>query len=136
MAGSAPDLNEIRSRMSIAAATHWSAAKFALVLRPMALFCGFLRGAEHRVVRVVDKGLVAFGRHRLGVVDRALDVVAPHLARQFGEHLDAVAVGIDNVEAVRHAVVDAALEFDALHAQPSQMLQPRLAVRQGESRCG
>src|SRR5262249_41717508 len=64
--------------------------------------------------------------------DRALDVVAPHFARQFVEHLDAVAVGVDDVEAVRHAVIDAALELDAPRAQPSQLLQPRLAVRHGD----
>src|SRR6516162_4558300 len=85
---------------------------------PLALFGGFLGGAEHRIVGVVDKSLVALGRHRLGVVDRALDIVAPYLARQFVEHLDAVTVGIDDVEAVRHAVVDPALELDAPGAQP------------------
>src|ERR1700741_3195221 len=79
-----------------------------------ALFGSFLGGAEHRVVRIVNEGLVAFGRHGLGVVDGALDVVAPDLARQFVQHLDAVAVRIDDVEAVRHAVVDAALELDPL----------------------
>jgi hypothetical protein len=59
----------------------------------VALFGGFFGGAEHRAVRIVDEGFVALGRHRLGVVDGALDVVAPDLARQFVEHFDAVAVG-------------------------------------------
>src|SRR5205814_7609464 len=105
-----------------------SEAKYALCSSaPGTLFGRLIRGAEHRVVRVVDKGLVAFGRHRLGVVDGALDIVAPHLARQFVEDLDAVAVGVDDVEAVRHAVIGAALELDALRAQPGQLLQPRLA---------
>ena len=46
-----------------------------------ALFAGFFRRAKHRVVCVVDEGLVAFGRHRFRVVNRALDIVAPDLAR-------------------------------------------------------
>src|SRR5216684_4436074 len=90
---------------------------------------GCLRLAEFRVVGVVDKGFVAFGRHRLGVVERALDVLAPYLARQFVQHLDAVAVGVADVEAVGHAVIDPAVELDAVLAQPGELLQPGFAVR-------
>src|SRR5260370_15537847 len=73
---------------------------------PTPLFGRFLGSPEHRVIRVVDKGFVAFGRHRLGVVGCALNVFAPDPARQFVEHLDAGSVGIDDREAVSHAVVD------------------------------
>src|SRR6185437_2102459 len=44
----------------------------------------------------------ALGRQRLRVVQRALDVVLPDLAREVVDELHAVAVGIVDVETVRH----------------------------------
>ncbi len=81
------------------------------------------------VVGVIGEGLVAFRRQSLGIIERALNVVAPHLARQFVQHLDAVAVRVADIEAVGHAVIDPAMELDPLFAQPSELFQPGFAVR-------
>src|SRR5258708_6409810 len=48
---------------------------------------------EGRAVGAVDQGFPAFGRQVLQVIDHALDIVFPHLARQFVEELDLVPVG-------------------------------------------
>src|SRR5258706_448534 len=82
------------------------------------------RRSEMLVVGVIGEGLVAFRRQSLGIIERALNVLAPHLARQFVQHLDAVAVRVADIEAVGHAVIDAAMELDALFAQPSELFQP------------
>src|SRR5206468_8772399 len=91
--------------------------------------CGLLGSPEFRVIRVVDKGFVAFGRQLLGMAEGTLDVLAPDLARQLVEDLDAVAVGVADIEAVRHAVIDAAVELHTLAAQKGELLEPCLAAR-------
>src|ERR1700730_13422175 len=63
------------------------------------------------------------------MAEGALDVLAPDLARQLVQDLDAVAVGVADVEAVGHAVIDAAVELDTLAAQKGELLEPRLAAR-------
>src|SRR6516162_7657795 len=85
--------------------------------------------AKHRVISIVDKGLVAFGRQLLGMAEGALDIVAPDLARQLVKDLDAIAVRVADVEAVGHAVIDAAVKLDPLAAQEGELLEPRFAVR-------
>src|SRR6516164_5229048 len=87
--------------------------------------------AKHRVIGVVDKGLVAFGGQLLGMAEGSLDVVAPDLARQLVKNLDAIAVGVADVEAVGHAVIDAAVKLDPLAAQEGELPEPRFAVRHG-----
>ena len=69
---------------------------------------------EDGVVRPIDQRVGAFGRERLREVLRAVDVVLPHLARQLVEDLDAVPVGIRDVHAMGHAVIDAPEELHAL----------------------
>ena len=56
---------------------------------------------KDRVIGIVDKRLVAFGRQLLGMAEGTLDVVAPDLARQLVQYLDPVAVRVADVEAVR-----------------------------------
>ena len=63
-----------------------------------------------------------------GEVQRGVDVAFPHFARQFVQQLDAVAVRIVDVEAVGHAVLDAAVELHATLLQIGELAQPRLAV--------
>src|SRR5437764_12719977 len=93
------------------------------------LLRGGRRGpAEMRVMRVVGEGRLALGRQILDEIERALDVVAPDLARQFVQDLDPVAVGITDIEAVGHAVIDPAVELDPLVLQPGELFQPGLAV--------
>src|SRR5205085_6024203 len=64
-------------------------------------------------VGAVEKRFRSFGRQVFEIVDRALDVVFPHLARQFVQKLDPVAIGVVDVDAVRYAMVDAPIELDA-----------------------
>src|SRR5947208_7658299 len=98
--------------------------------RPASSGCRrLLPRAELRVIGVVDKGLLAFGRQLLGVAESTLYVLAPNLARQLVEDLDAVAVGVADIEAVRHAVIDAAVELHTLAAQKGELLEPCLAAR-------
>src|SRR6202035_1258209 len=59
----------------------------------------------------VDQGFGAFGRQGFPPIDRALNIVFPHLARQFVEKFDAVAVRIVDIDAMRHAMVDAPIEL-------------------------
>src|SRR5438105_14485532 len=87
------------------------------------------RLAEARVVRAVGQRGLGVGRDALGVVLGALDVVLPDLARQLVEDLDAVAVGIGDVHAVGHAVVDAQVERHAALLEERDLLQPALAIR-------
>src|SRR6516165_8458550 len=85
--------------------------------------------AKHRVIGIVDKSLVAFGGQLLGMAEGALDIVAPDLARQLVKNLDAIAVRVADVEAVGHAVIDAAVKLDPLAAQEGELPEPRFAVR-------
>src|SRR5437588_3115079 len=62
---------------------------------------------EDRGVGAVDEGFRALGWQVFEIVDCALDIVFPHLARQFVEEFDAVAVRVVDIDAVRHAMVDA-----------------------------
>ncbi len=85
-------------------------------------------GGEHRVLDPVGQRLVTVGGHRVPVVQRAVHVAHPHVLGQFVQHLDAVAIGIRHVHAVRHAVVAALTELDALlaqHLEPCQELLSR-----------
>src|SRR5207253_4299941 len=93
---------------------------------------GDLRAPEHRVVGRVDERLRPFGRQPLREVLRRVDVLLPHLARQLVEHLDAVTVGVLDVDAVGHAVVHAAQELHALLLEELDLLEPRLAVGPGD----
>src|SRR3989442_6325034 len=65
---------------------------------------------EDGVVRAIDQGLLPVRGKQLDVVLCRVDVPLPHLPRQLVQHLDAVAIGIGNVHAVGHAVVDAPVE--------------------------
>src|SRR6266481_8008358 len=65
---------------------------------------GRLLPAEARGVGAVDQGLGALGRQGLAPVDGAVDVVLPHRAWQLVEKLDAVAVGVVDVDAVCYPV--------------------------------
>src|SRR4029077_13166050 len=58
-----------------------------------------------------------------------LDIPAPDLARQLVEDLDAITVRVADVEAVGHAVIDAAVELDTLAAQKGELLEPGFAAR-------
>src|SRR6185437_7709248 len=51
--------------------------------------------------------------YRLQPVQSRIDISFPQLARQFIEEFDFVAIGITDIEAARHAMVDAAGESDA-----------------------
>src|SRR5262249_7401868 len=76
------------------------------------------RSAEtRRVLEVVLERGLALGRQYLEVVEPGIDIAFPHLPRQFVEQLHAVAIGIADVDAVGHAVVDAPMEFDAARLQ-------------------
>src|SRR5215469_18284140 len=86
------------------------------------LFCP--RAETGRLLDLVDQRGFAFGRQVLGPVERSVDVVFPHLAPQFVEQLDTVAVGVANIDAARHAVIDPAFEFDAAALQELELLQP------------
>ena len=88
-----------------------------------------LLAPKARAVGAVDQRFGTLARQVLEPVDRAVDVVFPHLARQFVEELDAVAVRVVDVDAVRHAVIDPPVELDALALQEGELLQPRLAAR-------
>src|SRR5439155_7297550 len=59
---------------------------------------------EGRAVGAVDESFGALRRQVFEIVDRALDIVFPHLARQFVEEFDAVAVRVVDIDAVRHAM--------------------------------
>src|SRR5262249_10281585 len=87
------------------------------------------RAAEARRIGAVDQRLGTLGRQVFEPVDARVDVIFPHLARQLVQELDAIAVGVVDVDAVRHAVVDAPVELDALGLQECELLQPRLAAR-------
>ena len=57
-------------------------------------------------------------------VKGSVDVALPDLTRQLVQHLNAVAVRIGDVDAVCHAVIDAAVELHALALQEGDLLQP------------
>src|SRR5215472_8313309 len=87
----------------------------------------WLSDAEARRVDAVDQRFRALGRQGFSPIDRAVDVVLPHLARQLVKELDAVTVRVVDVDAVRHAVVDAPIELDTSALQEGELLEPRLA---------
>src|SRR5262249_5379496 len=92
---------------------------------------GGLLGFEGWHLGAVREGLDALGRQLLGVIQRRVDIALPDLTRQLVEQLDAVAVGIVDVEAVGHTMVDTAIEFDAAQLQERQLPQPRFTAWQG-----
>src|SRR6516225_11070132 len=61
---------------------------------------GFL-SAEARGVGAVDQGFGTFGRQVFEPVDTGVDVVFPHLARHLVEKLDAIAIRVIDIDAVR-----------------------------------
>src|SRR5712691_10608124 len=87
----------------------------ALLGLPSSLHSG--RRPEPRIVGAVDERGLVVGWQAFGVVLGALDVVLPDLARELVEDLDAVAVGIRDVHAVGHAVIDAQVELHAALAE-------------------
>src|SRR6266436_2195474 len=90
---------------------------------------GRLLPAEARGVGAVDQGLGTLARQVFEPVDPGVDVVFPHLARHLVEELDAVAVRVVDVDAVRHAMIDPPVELDAPALQEPELLEPGLAVR-------
>src|SRR5206468_5549150 len=94
--------------------------------------CRWFRLAEARGVGAVDQGFGTLARQVFEPIDTGVDIVFPHLARHLVEELDAVAVRVVDVDAVRHAMVDAPIEFDAAALQEGELLQPCLAVRHGQ----
>jgi len=63
-------------------------------------------------LQVVDQGCLTLSGKTFGIVQRGVDVTFPHLARQLVQHLNAVAIRVVNVDAVRHTVVDAPVEWN------------------------
>ena len=58
---------------------------------------------------------------------------ASHISRGSSySSTDTVTVGIVDIDAVGHAMIDAHVEFDAERLQMFQLLQPGVAVRHGE----
>jgi hypothetical protein len=91
------------------------------------------RRAEARgVFQIVDQRFLALGRQQLEIVQAFVDVGFPHLARQFVQQFYTVTVGVVDIDAVGHAMIDAHVEFDAERLQMFQLLQPGVAVRHGE----
>src|SRR3984885_7022091 len=108
-----------------------------VLLRLLIVDCLFRRdlvpcAEARRLVDLVDQRRVAFGRQVLGVVERGVDIAFPHVARQLVEQLDAVAVGVADIEAAGHAVIDPALELDVAVLQEGELPQPRLAAGRGD----
>ena len=93
---------------------------------------GGMTPLEHRIVRLVDQRLGTFRGEHLCVVLRGVDVAPPDLARQLVEHFDPVTIGIRDVDAVGHAVVDPPVELHALRLEKRHLLEPRLAIRPGD----
>src|SRR5579863_3450849 len=61
--------------------------------------------------------LSALGRQLNVRIERRVDIALPNLARQFVKQLNAVAVGVVDIEALRRAVIDAALESRRWHVR-------------------
>src|SRR4051794_25625038 len=72
--------------------------------RPSGLLLGRRRLAEGRhAFDAILEGFGTFRRQGLGPIEGAVDVAFPDLARQVVDELDAVAVGVVDVEAMGHA---------------------------------
>src|SRR5215471_20481940 len=92
---------------------------------------GGLLGLEARHIGTVAESFSTFGRQLLGVIQGAVNVALPNFTRQLVEQLDAITVGIMNIKAVGHTMVDPAIELDATLLQERQLLEPRFPVWQG-----
>lgn len=99
---------------------------------PPASMRGGLGSEPCEVRRAIRQRLLSFGRYCDVVIQRGVDVALPDLARQFIQNLDTVAVWVADIGAMRHAVLDAPLEGDAVALQEGELLQPCLAVRHGD----
>src|SRR6266700_1506602 len=70
-----------------------------------------------RVLEIVLERRLALGRQSLEIIQARVDIAFPHLPRQLVEQLDAIAVGVADVDAVGDAVIDAHVKLDAARLQ-------------------
>src|SRR5215471_3704173 len=92
--------------------------------------CGLAEGRY--TLSAVLKSLRTFGGEVFHVVQRALNIVLPDVLGQVVHELDAIAVGIVDVEAVGHAVLDPAVEFHTFLLQVGEVLHPGLSAGHGD----